>query len=196
MKMTKEEKRIAKAALKAEQEERARREQELLDDKYMKAALVQAKKAAALGEVPIGCVIVYEGKIIGRGYNRRNTDKCTLRHAEISAIKKASRAVGDWRLEGSTLYVTLEPCQMCAGAIIQARIDRVVIGAMNPKAGCGGSILNILEDSRFNHQAEVKRGVMQEQCSLLLKEFFKGLRKQLKNEKEKIIEGTSGHLCE
>ena len=109
-----------------------------IHEKYMKAALKQAQKAYALGEVPIGCVITYEGKIIGRGYNRRNTDKNTLSHAEITAINKASKKIGDWRLEGCTLYVTLEPCQMCAGAIIQARITEVVIGSMNPKAGCGG----------------------------------------------------------
>lgn len=112
--------------------------------KYMKEALKQAKKAYALGEVPIGCVIVHEGKIIGRGYNRRNTDKNTLAHAEITAINKASKVIGDWRLEECTLYVTLEPCQMCAGAIVQARIPEVVMGCMNPKAGCAGSILNIL----------------------------------------------------
>ena len=103
-----------------------------IHEKYMKEALKQAKKAYLLGEVPIGCVIVYEGKIIGRGYNRRNTDKNTLSHAEITAIRKASKKMGDWRLEGCTLYVTLEPCQMCAGAIIQARITEVVIGSMNP----------------------------------------------------------------
>ena len=103
-------------------------------EKYMKAAMTQAKKAYALGEVPIGCVIVHEGKIIGRGYNRRNTDKNTLAHAEITAINKASRKIGDWRLEDCTLYVTLEPCQMCSGAIVQARIPEVVIGCMNPKA--------------------------------------------------------------
>ncbi len=114
-------------------------------EKYMKQAIREARKAYALGEVPIGCVIVNEGKIIGRGYNRRNTDKSTLSHAEITAIKKASKKMGDWRLEGCTLYVTLEPCQMCAGAIVQARIDEVVMGSMNPKAGCGGSILNLLE---------------------------------------------------
>ena len=108
------------------------------DEKYMKEAIRQAQKAYALGEVPIGCVIVYQDKIIGRGYNRRNTDKNTLSHAEITAINKASKRIGDWRLEDCTLYVTLEPCQMCSGAIVQARITRVVMGAMNPKAGCGG----------------------------------------------------------
>ena len=153
------------------------------DEKFMKLALKEAKKAYNLGEVPIGCVIVYEGKIIGRGYNRRNTDKTTLSHAEITAIKKASKYIGDWRLEGCTLYVTLEPCQMCAGAIIQARMDRVVMGSMNPKAGCGGSLLNILESDLFNHQANVTRGVLDDECSALLTKFFKELRVRNKLEK-------------
>ncbi|MGN1314063.1 MAG: tRNA adenosine(34) deaminase TadA [Lachnospiraceae bacterium] len=153
-------------------------------EKYMKEALKQAKKAYALGEVPIGCVIVYEDKIIARGYNRRNTDKNTLAHAEITAINKASKKMGDWRLEDCTLYVTLEPCQMCAGAIIQSRISKVVIGAMNPKAGCGGSILNILEMPEFNHQAQVVRGVLEEECSRILQDFFKALR--IRNRMEKL----------
>ncbi len=153
------------------------------DEKYMKEAIRQAKKAYALGEVPIGCVIVYQDKIIGRGYNRRNTDKNTLAHAEITAINKASKKIGDWRLEDCTLYVTLEPCQMCAGAIVQARITRVVMGSMNPKAGCGGSILNILEMPEFNHQVEVTRGVMEEECSHMLTSFFKELRIRNKQEK-------------
>ena len=153
------------------------------DEKYMKEALKEAKKAYRLGEVPIGCVIVYEDKIIGRGYNRRNTDKTTLAHAEISAIKKASKIIKDWRLEGCTLYVTLEPCQMCSGAIIQARIDRVVMGSMNPKAGCGGSLLNILENESFNHQALVTRGVLEDECSEILTRFFKELRVRNKIEK-------------
>jgi len=136
-----------------------------IQEKYMKEALKQAKKAYALGEVPIGCVIVHEGKIIGRGYNRRNTDKNTLSHAEITAIRKASKVIGDWRLEECTLYVTLEPCQMCAGAIVQARIPEVVMGCMNPKAGCAGSILNILEMPQFNHQVTVSRGILEEECN-------------------------------
>lgn len=147
-----------------------------IHEKYMKEALKQAKKAYLLGEVPIGCVIVYEGKIIGRGYNRRNTDKNTLSHAEITAIRKASKKMGDWRLEGCTLYVTLEPCQMCSGAIVQARITEVVMGCMNPKAGCGGSILNILEMPQFNHQVKVTRGILGEECSRMLTTFFKELR--------------------
>lgn len=153
------------------------------DEKYMKAALKEAQKAYKLGEVPIGCVIVYEGKIIGRGYNRRNTDKSTLCHAEITAIKKASKFIGDWRLEGCTIYITLEPCQMCGGAIVQARMDRVVFGSMNPKAGCGGSLLNLLEMDCFNHQCQVTRGILEEECSALLKKFFKELRIRLKMEK-------------
>ena len=146
--------------------------QESLDIKYMKEALKMAKKAGKLMEVPIGCVIVYDGRIIGRGYNRRNTDKTTLGHAEITAIKKASKVIGDWRLEDCTIYITLEPCQMCAGAIVQARIPRVVIGSMNPKAGCGGSILNILEMPQFNHVCQVTRGVLDKECSSLLSTFY------------------------
>ena len=154
------------------------------EEKYMKEAIRQAKKAYALREVPIGCVIVYEGKIIARGYNRRNTDKNTTSHAEINAIRKASKKLGDWRLEGCTLYVTLEPCQMCAGAIVQARIDRVVIGSMNPKAGCAGSVLNLLEMDGFNHKVQVERGVLEEECTIMLSGFFKELRKVKAKEKE------------
>lgn len=155
-----------------------------IQEKYMKKALKQAKKAYDLGEVPIGCVIVHEGKIIGRGYNRRNTDKNTLAHAEITAINKASKKIGDWRLEECTLYVTLEPCQMCAGAIVQARIPEVVMGCMNPKAGCAGSILNILEMPEFNHQVTVSRGILEQECIDMLKLFFAELRVRNKAEKE------------
>lgn len=160
-------------------------------EKYMKEALKLAKKAYTLGEVPIGCVIVYEDKIIGRGYNRRKTDKNTLSHAEITAINKASKKMGDWRLEGCTLYVTLEPCQMCAGAIVQARIPTVYMGCMNPKAGCAGSILNILNMPEFNHQVEVHSGILEEECSRMLKNFFKELRLRLKAEKEMATETLS-----
>ena len=185
-------------------------EQREKDEKYMREALKQARKAAALGETPIGCVIVrtrhvgpedfengkrvtpesgsasgevFEEKIIARGYNRRNTDHTALAHAEIAAIKKASKEIGDWRLEGCTLYVTLEPCQMCAGAIIQSRVDRVVIGAMNPKAGCAGSIMNILQEPKFNHQAEVTGGVLGAECSMMMSRFFARLREERKKEK-------------
>ena len=154
------------------------------DEKYMKAAIRQAKKAYALEETPIGCVIVHEGKIIARGYNRRNTDKSPLAHAEISAIKKASKKLGDWRLEECTLYVTLEPCQMCSGANVQARIPRVVVGCMNPKAGCAGSILNLLQVEAFNHQAELTTGILEEECSQMMKSFFKELRKKQKMKKK------------
>lgn len=154
-------------------------------EKFMKEAIRQAQKAYALDEVPIGCVIVYEGKIIARGYNRRNTDKNTLSHAELTAIKKASKKLGDWRLEGCTMYITLEPCQMCAGAIVQARVSEVVIGSMNPKAGCAGSVLNILQMEEFNHQVTVTRDVLKEECYRMLSQFFRELREKKKREKEK-----------
>ena len=154
------------------------------DEKFMKEAVKQAKKARALEEVPIGCVIVYEGKIIGRGYNRRTIDKNTLAHAELQAIRKASKKMGDWRLEDCTLYVTLEPCQMCSGAIVQARIKRVVVGCMNPKAGCAGSILNLLQMEEFNHQVELTTGVLEEECSSMMKSFFKELREKRKKAKK------------
>ncbi len=150
------------------------------DEKYMREALKQAKKAYALQEVPIGCVIVRGDQIIARGYNRRNTDKNTIAHAEISAIRRACRIVGDWRLEDCTIYITLEPCQMCAGAIVQSRIRRAVIGAMNPKAGCAGSVLNLLEMPDFNHQVIVERGILEEACSELLSGFFRELRESKK----------------
>lgn len=151
-------------------------------EKFMKEAIRQAKKAEKIDEVPIGCVIVYEDKIIARGYNRRNTDKNTLAHAELSAIRKASQKLGDWRLEGCTMYVTLEPCQMCAGAIVQARMDKVIIGSMNPKAGCAGSVLNLLQVSAFNHQVELETGILEEECSSMLSNFFKNLREKKKQE--------------
>ena len=151
------------------------------DEKYMKAAIKQAKKAYALDEVPIGCVIVQNDKIIARGYNRRNTDKNTLAHAELSAIKKASKKTGDWRLEDCTMYVTLEPCQMCAGAIVQSRLKKVVIACMNPKAGCAGSVLNLLQMKQFNHQVEMETGILEEECSQMLSNFFKELRQKKKS---------------
>ena len=150
------------------------------DERYMKKAIKQAKKAYALDEVPIGCVIVQDNKIIARGYNRRNTDKNALAHAEISAIKKASKKTGDWRLEDCTMYVTLEPCQMCAGAIVQSRMKKVVIGAMNPKAGCAGSIINILQMKQFNHQVEMENGILEKECADMLSTFFKELREKKK----------------
>lgn len=150
------------------------------DEKYMKEAIRQAKKAYALGEVPIGCVIVQGDQIVGRGYNRRTIDKNTIAHAETIAIRRANKKVGDWRLEDCTMYVTLEPCQMCSGAIVQSRMKKVVIGCMNPKAGCAGSILNLLQMDAFNHQVELERGVLEEECSQMMKDFFKELRAKKK----------------
>ncbi len=154
------------------------------DEKYMRTAIKQAEKAGAIGEVPIGCVIVYEDKIIARGYNRRTVDKNVLSHAEINAIRKACRKIGDWRLEGCTMYVTLEPCPMCAGAIVQARIPRVVIGCMNAKAGCAGSVLDMLHEEGFNHQVETETGVLGEECSQMMKNFFRELRERNKKKQE------------
>lgn len=175
----KKDKAAAKQAAREQKEaERLRRErlQQKQDEKYMRQAITQAKKAEKIGEVPIGCVIVYDGKVIGRGYNRRKIDKNTLSHAELTAIRKASKVMGDWRLEECTLYVTLEPCQMCAGAIVQARIPRVVAGCMNPKAGCAGSVLNILNTPGLNHKVEFTKGVLQKECTELLQNFFRELR--------------------
>ena len=162
------------------------------EEKYMKEAIKQAKKAAVIGDVPIGCVIVEDDKIIARAYNQRNKKKTTLAHAELLAIQKASKKVNDWRLEDCTMYITLEPCQMCAGAIVQARVSEVVIGSMNPKAGCAGSILNMLEMHEFNHQVKVERGVLKEECSEMLSAFFRRLRvvkKKKKEERKRAEEG-------
>ena len=168
----------------SENKEKGQRKMTDTDAKYMKEAIRQAKKAYAIGEVPIGCVIVRDGKIISRGYNRRTIDKNTLAHAELAAIKKASKKLDDWRLEGCMMYVTLEPCQMCAGALVQSRIDRVVVGCMNPKAGCAGSILNLLQMPEFNHQVELETGVLEEECSQMMKDFFRELRETKKLKKQ------------
>ena len=166
------------------------------EEKFMKAAIREARKAEKIQEVPIGCVIVYEHKIIARGYNRRNTDKNTLAHAELSAIKKASKKLGDWRLEGCTMYVTLEPCQMCAGAIVQSRMDRVVIGSMNPKAGCAGSVLNLLQIPAFNHQVDLEYGVLEEECSSMLSEFFRKLRETKRQQKQMVTGKLKAELLQ
>jgi tRNA-specific adenosine deaminase len=152
------------------------------DEFFLKEAVKQAKKAGEIGDVPIGCVIVFEDKIIARAYNRRNKDKSTLAHAEIIAIKKACKKLGDWRLEDCTMYITLEPCPMCAGAIIQSRIKKVVLGAMNPKAGCAGSIINILQTDGFNHKTEISLidEPLHSECVSLLTSFFKALRENKK----------------
>lgn len=174
------EKRMEQKRLIALAEEERVKERRGQDERYMREAVRQARKAAALGDVPIGCVIVRGGQIIARGYNRRNADKSVLSHAEIISIKRACKKTGDWRLEQCTMYVTLEPCPMCAGAIVQARIPRVVIGCMNPKAGCAGSVLDVLHVTGFNHQVETETGVLEKECSELMTEFFGTLRKQKK----------------
>lgn len=150
------------------------------DEKYMYMAIMEAKKAREIGEVPIGAVIVFENEIIATGYNVRETTQSTLAHAELVAIKEANKKIGSWRLEDCTIYVTLEPCPMCAGAIIQSRIKRVVYGARDPKAGCAGTLMNLLDENKFNHQAELTTGVLEEKCSSLLTSFFRELRKQKK----------------
>lgn len=144
----------------------------------MKLAIAEAKKAAKINEVPIGAVIVYKDSVIAKGYNVRETSQKTLSHAELITIQEANQKIGSWRLEDCILYVTLEPCPMCAGAILQSRIKRVVFGAFDQKAGCAGTLINLLDDDRFNHQVEVKGGVLEEECALLLKDFFKTLRKK------------------
>ncbi|WP_093042001.1 tRNA adenosine(34) deaminase TadA [Thalassobacillus cyri] len=154
------------------------------DQKWMQYAILEAKKAAAVGEVPIGAVIVKDGEIIASGYNLRETSQLASSHAEFIAIERANNILGSWRLEGCTLYVTLEPCPMCAGAILQARIPRVVFGAPDPKAGCTGTLMNLLQDERFNHQAEVVHGIEEESCGQMLSDFFKQLREQKKKVKK------------
>ena len=150
---------------------------------YMRTALEAAREAARLGEIPVGACIVRDGEILSVGYNTRESERDPLGQAEIIAIRKACRKIGDWRLEDCTMYVTLEPCPMCAGAIVQARIPRVVIGCMNPKAGCAGSVLDMLHEDGFNHQAEVETGVLGEECSRMMKDFFKELREEGKRKK-------------
>lgn len=165
--------------------------QEKLDEKFMKMALKEAEKAQSIDEVPIGCVIVRNGKVIGKGYNMRNTDKIVLSHAELIAMKQACKKIGDWRLEDCTMYITLEPCQMCAGAMVQARLQRAVIGSMNQKAGCAGSVLNILEMKEFNHQVDVTRGVLEEECSAMLTNFFAELREEKKQAERDYVDSVS-----
>ena len=152
----------------------------MTDERFMLEAIIEAKKAREMAEVPIGAVIVHEGEIIARGHNLRETSQETLSHAELIAIAEANEKIGSWRLEDCTLYVTLEPCPMCAGAIVQSRIKRVVYGAPDPKAGCAGTLFNLLEEPRFNHQTELESGVMQDECASLLTDFFKALRNKKK----------------
>ncbi|PKR77471.1 tRNA-specific adenosine deaminase [Halalkalibacillus sediminis] len=143
---------------------------------FMEEAIKEARKAEQMKEVPIGAVIVYQGEVIARGYNQRETLQRSDAHAEMIAIEKANQKIGSWRLEDCTMYVTLEPCPMCAGAILQSRIPKLVYGASDPKAGCAGSLLNLLDDERFNHQVEIHPGILEEKCGRLLTDFFKQLR--------------------
>jgi tRNA(adenine34) deaminase len=153
------------------------------DRLYMREALVEATKAATLGEVPIGAVIVYQDRIIARAHNLRETTQNATTHAELLAIQQACAKIGSWRLEEMTLYVTLEPCPMCAGAVLQSRIPRVVYGARDLKAGCVDSLYQLLSDSRFNHECEVTEGILAEDCGIILTQFFRNLREQKKNQK-------------
>ncbi|EOD00541.1 tRNA adenosine(34) deaminase TadA [Caldisalinibacter kiritimatiensis] len=149
-----------------------------MDSYFMKLALKEAKKAYNIDEVPIGAVIVKDGKIISTGYNLRESSKDPIAHAEIIAIRKASEVLGGWRLIGCTMYVTIEPCPMCAGAIINSRIDRLVIGAKDPKMGACGSVIDIIQNPKFNHKVDVTWGVLEEECSSIMKNFFKELREK------------------
>lgn len=151
------------------------------DIKFMKEALKEAKKAYEKDEIPVGAVIVKDGKIIARAHNIKELKKDTTKHAEIIVIQKASKKLDTWRLTGCTMYVTLEPCVMCTGAMIQSRIDKVVIGTMDEKTGACGSVLNVLENYKFNHIVTVEKGVMQEECRAILQSFFKKLRERVKN---------------
>ncbi len=148
---------------------------------FMREALLEAEKALAAGEVPIGAVMVRDGEIIARGHNLRNTAKNPLRHAEIDVINEAAGIVGDWRLEDCTLYVTVEPCPMCAGAIVQARIPKVIFGTRNSKAGCSGSVLDVLHEPKLNHQVETEEGILQEECAEIMRRFFRRFRKNAKD---------------
>lgn len=155
------------------------------DEFYMNLAIEEAKKAADLGEVPIGAIVVLDGEVIAAAHNLRETSQNAVTHAELLAIQDACKRAGSWRLEGAELYVTLEPCPMCSGAILLSRIERVVYGAKDPKAGCAGTLMNLLEDERFNHQSEVVPGVMEEECGSMLSSFFKEIRRRKKEEKNK-----------
>ena len=150
-------------------------------ERFMREALLEAEKALAAGEVPIGAVMVRDGEIIARGHNLRNTAKNPLRHAEIDIINETAGIVGDWRLEDCTLYVTVEPCPMCAGAIVQARIPKVVFGTRNSKAGCSGSVLDVLHEPKLNHQVETEEGILQEECAEIMRRFFRRFRKNAKD---------------
>ncbi|MFX3622528.1 MAG: tRNA adenosine(34) deaminase TadA [Ectobacillus sp.] len=162
------------------------------DKRYMKMAIEEAKKAREIQEVPIGAVIVIDDKVISRAHNLRETEQRSIAHAELLAIDQACQKLGTWRLEDATLYVTLEPCPMCAGAIMLSRVKRVVYGAKDPKGGCAGTLMNLLEEERFNHQSEVVGGVLEEECGSMLSDFFRELRRKKKEKKEMLDKNTSG----
>lgn len=155
------------------------------DEDYMREAILEAKKAEGKEEVPIGAVVVLGGKIIARAHNLRECQQNAIAHAELLAIDQACKDTGSWRLENAELYVTLEPCPMCSGAIILSRIKRVIYGAADPKGGCAGTLMNLLQDDRFNHKSEITSGVLEEECSSLLSNFFKGIRERKKQEKKR-----------
>ena len=157
-----------------------------MDEQFMLEAIFEAKKAEEINEVPIGAVIVHDEKIIARSHNLRETTQNAIAHAELLAIDEACQKLGTWRLENATLYVTLEPCPMCSGAIILSRINRVVYGAKDPKGGCAGTFMNLLEDDRFNHQSEVVAGVLEEECGNLLTNFFRQIRERRKLAKNQL----------
>ncbi|ABS72467.1 MULTISPECIES: tRNA adenosine(34) deaminase TadA [Bacillus] len=158
------------------------------DEYYMREAIKEAKKAEAKGEVPIGAVLVLHDEIVARAHNLRETEQRSLAHAEMLAIDEACRKLGTWRLEDAVLYVTLEPCPMCAGAVVLSRVDKVVFGAFDPKGGCTGTLMNLLQEERFNHQAEVVSGVLGEECGEMLSAFFRKLRRQKKDMRKKLSE--------
>ncbi|WP_043929622.1 tRNA adenosine(34) deaminase TadA [Bacillus sp. EB01] len=168
----------------------------LQDIFYMKEAIKEAEKAEALEEVPIGAILVVDDKIIARAHNLRETCQKSTAHAELLAIEKACEKLDTWRLEKSTLYVTLEPCAMCAGAIVLSRVERVVYGAADPKGGCAGTLMNLLDESRFNHQCTVVPGVLEEECGSMLSSFFRMIRQKKKTEKnlsiQKDLDGQTG----
>lgn len=162
--------------------------EEYSDEYYMEEAIKEAKRAEALLEVPIGAVIVIDGRIISRAHNLRETKQSAVAHAEVLAIEQACKETGSWRLEDATLYVTLEPCAMCSGAIILSRVKRVVYGAADPKGGCAGTFMNLLQDERFNHQSEVTSGILKEECGKLLSDFFRQLREKRKIAKKQDLQ--------
>ncbi|MEC4589225.1 tRNA adenosine(34) deaminase TadA [Bacillus safensis] len=155
------------------------------DEKFMQEAISEALKAEQIGEVPIGAIIVVDDQIVSRAHNLRESEQRSIAHAELLAIDEACKATGSWRLEDAMLYVTLEPCPMCAGAIVLSRVKKVVFGAYDPKGGCAGTLMNLLDDERFNHQSEVIGGVLENQCGELLSQFFRNLRQRKKQAKSK-----------